>query len=254
MSVWGARVRVRSCSAAVVGCSSMILCYDGLPGSGKSYAMVERACRMVEEARKDYIVANFPPRFGGLVKYAARKGYGRVVWLALRERWLVTSKLSELLAYGNSVALFDEAAVFANGRDWNSLPKEFVADLAQSRKGGVDLIWASQDMELVDKTIRSLTFLYYACRRAGSLYARFHYKPADYARVRAGDRAWWKRLCGFELGRFDAGVFGSYDSFARLDGRELRVGPPGPALGVGPLELRDRRLRPASGGVAGAGL
>ena len=49
----------------------------------------------------------------------------------------------QALLIPESVVLLDEAGILLNSRDFANTPKELLADLAQSRKTGTDLIWCA---------------------------------------------------------------------------------------------------------------
>ena len=70
----------------------------------------------------------------------------------------------ESLMIPNSVVLLDEAGVFLNSRDFMKTSQDFLADLCQSRKDGIDFFYCAQFDDQVDKQLRQLTQWYIFCR------------------------------------------------------------------------------------------
>ena len=203
----------------------MIVCYDGLPGSGKSYAMHEAAFLLAEQNRKDGIITNQPIDAEKLYLWALSKKYRHLARIALNDKIIIERSLNNLLSYKNSVVIFDEAGIFANSRDWAELKKDnpaFIIDLVQVRKDGVDLIWAAQSHEMVDKQLRMMTNFYYRCNSMlGKFYRRYKFDPKSFVKWElTGKTA--KHAIGVQAGRFDPAIFGIYNSYGRLDSLQDR--------------------------------
>ena len=147
-------------------------------------------------------------------------------------------KKIEALLIPESVVLLDEAGILLNSRDFANTSKQLLADLAQSRKDGCDLIWCAQFDEQVDRQLRLLTQFWIHCeslsvfdkkmRRPKLIYKRiFWFRCSDY-------QEWMKNFSvkgnhiktrliysTFYEGGFltvaDKKLFEIYDSFKRLD-------------------------------------
>ena len=63
----------------------------------------------------------------------------------------------EALFISESVILLDEAGILLNSCEFAKIFQRLLADLAQSRKDGCDLIWCAQFDEQVDRQLRLLT-------------------------------------------------------------------------------------------------
>lgn len=77
---------------------------------------------------------------------------------------IVNPEKLETLMIPESVICLDEAGVFLNARDFGKTSRRLLADLAQSRKDGCDLIWAAQFDGQVDRQFRQLTQFWWHCR------------------------------------------------------------------------------------------
>lgn len=151
---------------------------------------------------------------------------------------IVNPEKLETLMIPESVICLDEAGIFLNARDFSKTSKQLLADLAQSRKDGCDLVWAAQFDGQVDRQFRQLTQFWWHCRgftvynkkmrRPELVWKERHYFMADdydtwvnNPKVRAD---WIKTrfayatdtVSGF-LSRADKQLFNCFDSFSRLD-------------------------------------
>ncbi len=144
----------------------------------------------------------------------------------------------EALLIPESVVLLDEAGILLNSREFANTSKQLLADLAQSRKDGCDLIWCAQFDEQVDRQLRMLTQFWIHCeslavydkkmRRPKLLYKRiFWFRCSDYhewqnnPRVRGNHfktRFVFSTIYeGGLLSTLDKKIFEIFDSFKRLD-------------------------------------
>ena len=144
----------------------------------------------------------------------------------------------EALLIPESVTLLDEAGILLNSREFANTSKQLLADLAQSRKDGCDLIWCAQFDEQVDRQLRMLTQFWIHCeslsvfdkkmRRPKLFYKRiFWFRSSDYQEWLKNSRARGNHLKtrliyatiyeGGMLDSFDKQLFKIYDSFKRLD-------------------------------------
>lgn len=144
----------------------------------------------------------------------------------------------EALLIPESVVLLDEAGILLNSREFEKTSKQLLADLAQSRKDGCDLIWCAQFDEQVDRQLRMLTQFWIHCeslsvfdkkmRRPKLLYKRiFWFRCNDYQEWKNNPRARGNHFKtravysslyeGGLLSVADKKIFEIFDSFKRLD-------------------------------------
>lgn len=128
----------------------------GLTGSGKSLKQIQFGIELANRYRK-ILVTNFPVNFPVLRRYC---GFLKYHWLGHMidlNRVIVlpgVENIEELLGYQNAVILIDEAGVFLDA--WSGLSKRMRADLCQIRHDGIDVVWAAQYFEQVNKQLRML--------------------------------------------------------------------------------------------------
>jgi hypothetical protein len=82
----------------------------------------------------------------------------------------------EALMIPDSVVLLDEAGILLNSREFANTSKKLLADLAQSRKDGVDLFWCAQFDDQVDRQFRMLTQFFIHCQSL-SVFDRVSKRP-----------------------------------------------------------------------------
>ena len=147
-------------------------------------------------------------------------------------------KVIEALLIPESVVLLDEAGILLNSREFAKTSKQLLADLAQSRKDGCDLIWCAQFDEQVDRQLRLLTQFWIHCeslsvydkkmRRPKLFYKRiFWFRCSDYIEWQRNTRVRGNHIKtrliyatiyeGGLLSTSDKYIFNIYDSFKRLD-------------------------------------
>lgn len=108
----------------------------GLPGQGKSLWMARAAAMDMRRGMR--VAANFRLRGADyLPNFAAM-----LAWCSSNP---------------NGCVYIDEAGVVLNARNWRSVPLEIQILFAQHRHYGLDLIWASQRIGQVDKSLRELS-------------------------------------------------------------------------------------------------
>lgn len=121
----------------------MIIAYTGMPGGGKTYALVWRAYKAIKEGRT--VFANFP----------------------LKGTYQIT--LDDLCDYRfpeNSVVLIDEAGRWFNSREWKDLPPEVFDMFTMHRHLQMDLYIGVQSFARVDKSLREVVELTYWARNS----------------------------------------------------------------------------------------
>jgi hypothetical protein len=154
----------------------------GAIGTGKSFIQLYLALEYANEREKQ-MVFNYPINIDALYNYCCLPRYvdnalytlaskflglrpakkePRYPWiLRLIDRGGISQipapKNLQALMIPDSVVCLDEAGILLNSRSFKDTPKELLADLAQSRKDGIDLFWCAQFDEQVDYQFRLLT-------------------------------------------------------------------------------------------------
>jgi hypothetical protein len=254
-----------------------IIAIVGNIGSGKSFTQLKTGIEYAETRQKS-IVANFPINTDALKKVCLQpKNSGKLWWYLYYESrkfisimiaallgkkyksprfkikypWILklieTNKvhyissvcdLNDLMRIPESVVLLDEAGVFLNSREFAKTPKELLVNLAQSRKDGIDLIYAAQFDDQVDRQFRMLTQFFVHCsslsywdnklRRPRLFYKNIKWFIADHyydwnADIKAKTNpiktrfAYATKVESGLLNNFDEMIFDCFDSFRRLD-------------------------------------
>lgn len=142
----------------------MIEAYVGIPGSGKSYALVLKALEALSAPRPRPVYANF-----GLIRENVYHYLRLRKHLPHREAVLRTDLIREIRDYSDllnvhdGVLLFDEAHMWLPSRQFDLIPVEVIAFWSQHRKVGVDVFLATQRYGSVDAIVRELVaFVYWA--------------------------------------------------------------------------------------------
>ena len=112
----------------------MIKCYFGVPGCGKSTILV-----------KEYL--------------KNRKKYDHIYTINLQIEGvpMITKEDLEKYKFTNSLILWDEITMDADNREFKTFSKELRDQFILHRHFGVDIIYATQNFENVDKKVRDLT-------------------------------------------------------------------------------------------------
>lgn len=116
----------------------MIIAYTGMPGSGKTYALVQRADKALRQGRM--VFANFP-----------LKGCYQI-------------SLDDICNFQfpeDCVVLIDEAGRWFNSREWKDLPHEVFDLFTMHRHVKMDLFIAVQSFARIDKSLREVVELVY---------------------------------------------------------------------------------------------
>lgn len=142
----------------------MIEAFVGIPGSGKSYALVLKGLEALASPRPRPVYANF-----GFIRENVYHYLRRRKKLPHREAVLRTDLIREIRDYSDllnvhdGVLLFDEAHMWLPSRQFDLIPVEVIAFWSQHRKVGVDVYLATQRYGSVDAIVRELVaFVYWA--------------------------------------------------------------------------------------------
>jgi len=116
----------------------------GLPGSGKTTALVAIALQALSEEKNVYTHFHIETNSAHLFRWRG---------------------LDELAKITDGIIILDEAQVWFNSRNWKDLPDELQYKLQQHRKQGVH-IWATvQNIARLDTVMRELVSNFYVCKR-----------------------------------------------------------------------------------------
>lgn len=130
----------------------MIIGYTGMPGSGKTYALVARAHEALKKGR--VVFSNFP-----------LKGCYQI-------------SLDDICNYQfpeDCVVLIDEAGRWFNSREWKDLPHEVFDLFTMHRHVKMDLFIAVQSFARIDKSLREVVELvYWATNRSFLPFHRYY--------------------------------------------------------------------------------
>ena len=159
---------------------AIVRAFLGQPGSGKTYAMSAMAAEWRRQHPERPIFSTYELRLDNVWSLdPPGDTWGPVVGLMEAEQGLL---------------LIDEAGLLFDSRQYARVPGELSRRLMQVRKLGLELWWASQHLEYVDRRLRLLTLESYHC---GSL----AYLPRPFPRgflitIREGlkGRSWGMRF------------------------------------------------------------
>lgn len=214
-------------------------------GSGKSVYQLDYALRQCNQKHKK-LVCNFSIDLHALKVFAYEAKLPYLIWMADNNQIATIpslNSLTELFTYPDSVVCLDEAGIFLNAREFSKTPKGLLSDLAQSRKSAIDLVYAAQFDDQVDRQFRLLTQYFVHCdsltkydpaTRRPKLHWKYysHFKAAAYWRwvgdYRARCSAIRTYMSAFEttwgfLTKSDKLLFNVFDSFSRLDSQGSKI-------------------------------
>lgn len=167
-----------------------VTAYVGLPGSGKSYGLVEAAHRefLKEDPRPVFVNAGF--NVTGAIAFRS---------------------FDEFLEIPDgSLVLWDELPLYVSARKWNDFPDGLLYRLTQIRKDGLELRYSTIDWGMVDKNVRNVTFWVWECEQVSARVLRRRLYPPEHRR-QAKERP--RRT---ELVRLKQDVLDRYDSFSKV--------------------------------------
>lgn len=131
----------------------------GLPGSGKSYFLVEKALEAQRRGIPVWSNAGFD----------------------VRGTRTINSFRDFVEIQGPAVVVFDELPLFFNARKWQTFPDGMLYKLTQIRKDRVELYYSAIHQRMVDAVLRMLTFEWVRCRIiAGRILQRVHEAPEEF--------------------------------------------------------------------------
>ena len=160
-----------------------VTAFVGMPGSGKTYALAQTGLGAMKAGRQVWCNAGFD--------------------LAGAE---VFSSMEEFLAVPNgSTIVFDEAPIYFNARRWQDFPDALLYRLTQIRKDGLQFFYSTIDWQMVDVTLRRLTFWTWECHAVtGRLLVRAKYPIPERRQKDEGPRRrQWSYVHGYTARSYD---------------------------------------------------
>ncbi|MDJ0510811.1 MAG: ATP-binding protein [Crocosphaera sp.] len=136
----------------------------GEQGTGKSFTALKTILPFANIAEYD-LCFNYEINLRALYDYCIIQRYN---WLACRilhnkVRVKDSEDLEEFMDLPKTIYVLDEAGVYLNSRAFQSVPKTFLAQLAQVRHDQKILVWCAQYADMVDRVLRELTAMYCQC-------------------------------------------------------------------------------------------
>jgi hypothetical protein len=197
----------------------MINCYEGLPGSGKSYEAVQRILENLKLGRIIYtnIEGLDDPDCREMIKIqTGLNDFQLATQLIYVSDSDITSKYK--VAVQGSMLVIDECHEIINSRNWQSTENaEFSKWAARHRKLGYDVLLLTQNIEKIDSHIRGLiqhTYTFakanYFGRLSGGAYTR-----KAFLGVPKG------KPIKIRVGNYDKLVFSCYKSYSAAEVKEL---------------------------------
>ncbi len=166
----------------------MIKGYFGVPGSGKTTILAKCGIKEIKRLKKRYeniYTINF--KLSGCIE---------IDW----------SDLAYYKMY-NCLILIDEISTLADNREFKSFMKEHRDFFIMHRHLGIDIIWATQNYEKVDKTIREMTQeLWYISRSVVPLLGQFTRAKKIYRQININEHTSELTL-GYRFCNFLEGIF-----------------------------------------------
>ena len=200
-----------------------VYCYEGLPGSGKSYDAVRKMINQLKMGRR--IVTNIDGVQGRnqqeCIKHYIDRGdrflYQKLIYLdseQVEHFWDYTQP--------GDLIIIDEAQNFFNSRDWqNDQNRQFGKWASEHRKRGVDLVFITQDMNGVESSVRRLVEWNFRYKKL-NMFGRFGAKKyVRFCYFGQSTEAQKQKICNY-----DPQYFKFYQSYFTDEAKELGVEKP----------------------------
>lgn len=125
-----------------------VTCFEGMPGSGKTYGLAEVGLREMRAGREVWSNEGFD--------LAGSK---------------IFSSFDDFMAIPNGATVcWDELPLYVNSRKWAEFPDGLLYRMTQIRKDGLRLYYSAIDSSMVDANMRRVTFWWWKCQ---SITSRF---------------------------------------------------------------------------------
>lgn len=205
----------------------MIICYQGTPGSGKSYDAV---IKIIANLRKGRVVYTNIDGLGDPVRreFIMKKAGLTEMQLDMQLfHWngnlpVDVQKIESFTKYvePRSLVVIDEIHKYFNARDWQSEKNKIFCDWGSThRHHGFDMLMLTQDYEKVDKQVRSLIEYTYEYKKINFMGSKVNNKYITYSYSGEPTGKWITK----SYGTYDKSIFHCYDSYVTRDMKELPV-------------------------------
>ncbi len=198
----------------------MILCYEGTPGSGKTYDAVNK---VIQNLRLGRVVYSNIEGFDlpecrehiklktGLDDYELSKNL-----IYLRNNEML--KVHEVAKHG-SLLVYDEVHKLFSNREWQTGTNKAFAEWASThRHGGYDVVLITQNLEKVDSHVRGLVEFTYRYKKNNYFGKLFENRYFCYAYSEDSTK-----VIGRRQGKYNSSIFPCYNSYSGKDIKELGV-------------------------------
>lgn len=165
-----------------------VTAFVGMPGSAKTYALTEVCMRAQRRGLTVWANAGYEPAGARVIR-------------SFEDFTAIT---------GPAVICFDELPLYFNARKWAEFPDALLYKLSQIRKDGLELYYTAIHEQMVDVTLRRITFWYWQCRALPlGFFARSLWPPETFRRK-------MERPFRRELFRLRRPVLEAYDTMAKV--------------------------------------
>lgn len=200
----------------------MIICFEGTPGSGKTYDAIRKIVSNLKLGRTVYT------NIDGIDDSNNRQSIQSYTGLDDYEMStkLIFVPINEIYEFyktakNNSVFVIDEVHKFFSNREWQAVHnKAFASWASEHRKKGIEIVLVTQNIEKVDSHVRGLVEWVYRYKKLnmfGSL-IKNSYKVDSY-----NDNDSTGRPIDTRTYRYDSRVFRLYKSYVSDDIQELGI-------------------------------
>lgn len=168
----------------------MINIITGKPGSGKTYFLAKKVYELIVKKKEVYLPSYFQVK-------------------SVSPYLHYFTDLKEVQEVEDATIFIDEAQIFFNCRNWETLNPIFQYKLQQHRHHRLDIWGAVQNLKRLDVVVRELVHNYYEVLNLGFFFLVIQYNPTDAGKIR---RSWLglsfilkrKSICSF------------FDTFAKI--------------------------------------
>lgn len=197
----------------------MIIVFEGTPGSGKTYDAVRKLIQNLRIGRQVYT------NIDGLDQDEAKEAIKAVAdigddQLKFRLHYLRPEQVKEFWRHcpEGSLIIIDEAHKYFNTRDWSSATNRECADWASThRHAGNDVVFITQDIEKIDKHLRTLVEWTYRYRKINFIGSLIKNSYLVYSYVGDGDG---KPITRPSSRAYEKKIFACYSSYITKDMKE----------------------------------
>jgi zona occludens toxin len=203
----------------------MIICFEGTPGSGKSYEAVKKIIDNLRNGRTVYTnIEGMAKGYNDEQREMVKTVTGMDDYeFNKRLIHLENSQVPEYWKHVKPGALIviDEAQNFFNARDWQTEKnKQCNAWCSTHRHHGFDVVFITQDIARLDSAVRSLMEWTYRFRKMNFFGGLTQQKYICYSYAGDGQG---KQLAKPNIRTYDPMIFKCYSSYVAKDIKELGI-------------------------------